>query len=258
MTTCQSRRAHPDKSNMQLVNALGQLGKYIWTEYRCPNVVPESGICGDCRIKLPKYKYQANQKCDHGIVGGPYPTDSKLYGSGYYEKQVKAGWQLKPEDELRAKEAVTKACSTMPRKKAEPLPSPLVSPLVSPLALPLVSPLALPVVSPLPLPVVSPLPPKPKKPRAKAVAKEAKPVVNTVITEPKPISYVETMTPTVYVDDADIITVKVVKQKINGKDYFIDKVTGKVYSCLDHGIGEYKGRYINDTLDTNYPDTDEE
>lgn len=243
MTTCQSRRAHPDKQSMRLVNSLGQLGKYIWTEFRCPNVVPEGSICGDCKTKLPKYKYQSNQKCDHGIVGGPYPTDSKLYGSAYYEKQIKEGWILKPEDELRAKEEVVKATSDMPKKKVLPLP-------VAPV------PVA-------PVPVVPSVLVKEKKPRAKKI-----PVVNTIISELPPVNsepkssdlpkYVETMTPTVYVDDADIITVKVIKQKINGKEYFLDRVAGKVYTCLEHGVGKYVGRYIEDALDTTYPDSDVE
>ena len=242
MTTCQSRRAHPDKQNMQLVNALGQLGKYIWTEFRCPNVVPEGNICGDCKTKLPKYKYQSNQKCDHGTVGGPYPTDSKLYGSPYYEKQIKEGWILKPEDELRAKEAVVKATSDMPRKKA--------------LAIPLAIPLA---TAPVAIPLATPSAPvKEKKPRAKKI-----PVVNTIISEiapqtSEPQKFIETMTPTVYVDDADIITVKVIKQKIHGKEYFLDRLAGKVYSCLKDGVGEYMGRYIDDVLDTTYPDSDVE
>jgi len=243
---------------MQLVNALGQLGKYIWTEFRCPNVVPEGNICGDCKTKLPKYKYQSNQKCDHGTVGGPYPTDSKLYGSPYYEKQIKEGWILKPEDELRAKEAVVKATSDMPRKMA--LAIPLAIPLAVPLAVPLVVPLATaPLATPLAAPVAIPLAPvKEKKPRAKKI-----PVVNTIISEiapqtSEPQKFIETMTPTVYVDDADIITVKVIKQKINGKEYFLDRLAGKVYSCLKDGVGEYMGRYIDDVLDTTYPDSDVE
>ena len=70
--------------------------------------------------------------------------------------------------------------------------------------------------------------------------------------------FVETMSPTIYVDEADIITVKVVKQKIDTKEYFLDKVTGKVYACLSNGVGEYKGRFVNDSLDTTYPDSDVE
>ena len=253
MTTCTSRRAHPDKQNMQLVNALGQLGKYIWTEFRCPNVVPEGDICGDCKRKLPKYKYQSNQKCDHGIVGGPYPSDSKLYGSPYYEKQLKEGWTLKPEDELRAKEAVVKAVSDMPRKKALPLAIPVATPLSAD------TPVALPVATPVALPVATPIK-KEKKPRAKKVSTP----VNTVINTQGPMivqaneQFVETMSPTIYVDEADIITVKVVKQKIDTKEYFLDKVTGKVYACLSNGVGEYKGRFVNDSLDTTYPDSDVE
>jgi hypothetical protein len=227
---------------MQLVNALGQPGKYIWTEFRCPNVVPETGICGDCKIKLPKYKYQSNQKCDHGIVGGPYPTDSKLYGSPYYEKQIKEGWILKPEDELRAKEAVTKATSDMPRKKV--VPNNEVAPNNE--------------VVPVPSTVVVP-PVKEKKPRAKKEKKDTPQVISAPVIQPvhEP-KYSETMTPTIYVDEADVIRVKVIKQKISGKEYYLDRSTGKVYASLVNGVGEYKGRYKDEALDTTYPDSDVE
>jgi hypothetical protein len=246
MNICTSRRAHPDKQNMRLVNALGQSGKYIWTEFRCPNVVDDS-ICEECKGKLPKYKYQSNQKCDHGVVGGPYPTDSKLYGSPFYEKQLKDGWFLKPEDELRAKEAVVKALSNMPRKKSVVTPVTMATPV--PVATPL------PVATPEPVPVK-----KEKKPRAKKVSAP----VNTITIVQSPTipktteQFVETMSPTLYVDEADIITVKVIKQKIDAKEYFLDKVSGKVYACLSNGVGEYKGRFVNDSLDTTYSDSDVE
>ena len=85
MLTCISRRACADRYDFRLTNKNGEVGKHIWTEYRCPNAVSvEDGMCSDCSVKIKKYKYQAAQKCDHGVVGGPYTNDSKLYGSPYY------------------------------------------------------------------------------------------------------------------------------------------------------------------------------
>jgi len=235
----------------------GKEGKYIWTEFRCPNVVSEgTKVCEGCSKKLPKYKYQSNQKCDHGLVGGPYPEDSKLYGSPFYLKQVKDGFTPLEADERRAKEAVIKATSNMPKKKvAEP-----VVPVV--LAEPLVPATVAPAVPATPAaPATSPsLPVKaPKKPRA-AKTKAAPVAPNTVVpAEPlKPASMLETMETPVHV--SEVIVVKVRKIKHKGKEYCFDQDSGKLYSLLADGVGPYVGRYKleSDTLDTAYPDSDVE
>uniref|UniRef100_A0A6C0APK5 Uncharacterized protein n=1 Tax=viral metagenome TaxID=1070528 RepID=A0A6C0APK5_9ZZZZ len=117
MATCISRRACADRDTLRLIDKDGQPGRHIWVEYRCSNkVIVEGLVCRDCAYKLPKYKYQANAKCDHGIIGGPYPADSKLYGSGFYLKLIKEGWKILEADENRAKAAVDKANSEMAKK----------------------------------------------------------------------------------------------------------------------------------------------
>ena len=247
-----ARRAHNDRYSFRLMKE-GKEGKYIWTEFRCPNLVSEGvKVCADCSKKLPKYKYQSNQKCDHGLVGGPYPEDSKLYGSPFYLKQVKEGFAPLEADELRAKEAVIKATSNMPKKKVvEPsvhvAPSVPVAPLVPK------EPVA---------PTVPSAPVKaPKKPKA-AKTKAAPPPPNSntsVPSEPlKPATMLESMETPVHV--SEIIVVKVRKIKHKGKEYCFDQDSGKLYSLLSDGVGPYVGRYKleTDTLDTGYPDSDVE
>ena len=239
-----ARRAHNDRYSFRLMKE-GKEGKYIWTEVRCPNVVSEGvKVCADCSKKLPKYKYQSNQKCDHGLVGGPYPTDSKLYGSPFYLKQVKEGFVALEADECRAKEAVIKATSNMPKKKvAEPVvpEEPLVPATVAPA-------------------VPSPPVKAAKKPRAaktKAAPSSLTPSNAIISADPlKPPTMLESMETPVHV--SEIIVVKVRKIKHRGKEYCFDQDSGKLYSLLSDSVGPYVGRYKieSDTLDTAYPDSD--
>ena len=257
MNTCIARRAHGDRYSFRLLKE-GKEGKYIWTEFRCPNVVSGgANVCVDCSKKLPKYKYQSNQKCDHGLVGGPYPTDSKLYGSPFYLKQLKEGFVPLEADELRAKEAVDTANSKMPRKKVV-VPSEAV---VAQVPVPVAVPVAVPVVTAAPIPKPTPA----KKPRT--IKLKAKPVPLETPNTPAPIERSESATmlesmalPPITV--SEVIVVKVKKLRHKGKDYYFDSNSGKLYTALakEVGVGVYAGRYNleTETLDTEYPDSDVE
>ena len=233
MSSCIARRAHPDKKSFRLVMN-GKEGKYIWTEYKCPNVVSEGAtLCTDCCNKLPKYKYQSNPKCDHGIVGGPYPADSKLYGSPFYMKQIKEGWTILETDEARAKEAVAKAVSEMPRKKAVATEQAVVVPTpVAPVA----------------------LPKKPRVYKKKSVIPDISPVATQPALEVKP-QMLESMSPPIMV--AETIIVKVSKIKCQGKEYYLDSKSSKLYEVTKTGVGAYKGRYKSEQLHE-CPDSDDE
>ena len=249
-----ARRAHNDRYSFKLMKE-GKEGKYIWTEFRCPNVVSEgTKVCADCSKKLPKYKYQSNQKCDHGLVGGPYPEDSKLYGSPFYLKQMKEGFTPLEADELRAKEAVTNATSNMPKKKVAE-PSVPVEPLVP------ATVATVPLVTVAPSVVATPVAPVKAAKKPRAAKTKATPVAsNTVVSaEPlKPATMLESMETPVHV--SEVIVVKVRKIKHKGKEYCFDQDSGKLYSLLPDGVGPYVGRYKleTDSLDTGYPDSDAE
>ena len=244
MATCLSRRACPDKVAFRLLKD-GKQKFTIFTEYRCPNQVEGgSKVCEECSKKLPMYKYQANQKCDHGFIGGPYPKDSKLYGSPYYLNCIKNGCTISEADERRAKEAMSKAGSEMPKKT-------ITTPSDSSIA----------VTAPVTAAV------KPAKKAIKKVIKVTSKIpvlempvaeVSTVIsTLVKPIMVESTEAPIIV---EEIIHVKVKKIRHQGKDYYFDSNSGKVYSATTNGVGKYTGRYNDETatLNTEYPDSDEE
>jgi hypothetical protein len=188
---------------------------------------------------LPKHKYQSNPKCDHGIIGGPYPTDSKLYGSPFYLKQLKEGFTIMEADEKRAKEAIAKARSEMPRKKtvAEPTDA---------------------VVTAIPTaPTVEAV--KLKKPRIYKT-KSVIPAVTVATSEPQVTvagQMLESMAAPIIA--SEVIVVKVKKIRCQGKEYYLDNNSGKLYDVTKSGVGSYKGRYNSESEQlVDYPDSDVE
>jgi hypothetical protein len=218
----------------------GKVGKYIWTEFRCPNIVSgDAKVCMECSKKLPKYKYQSSQKCDHGLVGGPYPADSKLYGSPFYMKQLKEGWTISESDETRAKDAVAKALSEMAKKKVVTTQELVVVPTGA-------TTVAAPAV-------------EPKKPRVYK-KKSIIPAISPVAVDPQTVVQVkprmlESMSPPIMV--AETIIVKVSKIKCQGKEYYLDSKSSKLYEVTKTGVGAYKGRYKSEQL-YECPDSDDE
>ena len=276
MATCISRRACADRDTLRLIDKDGKPGRHIWVEYRCYNKVSVDGqICADCSYKLPKYKYQANPKCDHGIIGGPYPSDSKLYGSGFYQKLIKEGWKILEADELRAKAAVDNAC--MGRKKAVAEPISEVESTVK----------ANPVSEDKPVVQAEPVAtiiadvqikqkrqykkktPEEKAAKAAKAVKSGKPVkLDILLPTPPPIpqaeeihldpKFIESISPSITIEE--FVIVKVKKIGIQGKPYYYDANSGKLYGVSVNGVGAYKGRYNaeKDIVDTTFPDSDVE
>jgi len=58
----------------------------------------------------------------------------------------------------------------------------------------------------------------------------------------------------------EFVVVKVKKMKCQGKDYYYDSSSGKVYGISVNGVGAYKGRYKeeDDIIDITFPDSDDE
>lgn len=238
MATCLSRRACSDKVAFRLLKD-GKQKFTIFTEYRCPNVVAGSKVCEECSKKLPMYKYQANQKCDHGLVGGPYTKDSKLYGSPYYLNCIKKGYTISEIDETRAKEAIITSTSNMPKKcdnkKGEDK-----------------------TVDAMEVKPVEEVKPKKKSYKLKSSV----PVIDTPIIEPSNTQIKPTMLESIQsaITVSDVIVVKVKKIRHQGSDYYFDGSSGKLYKATSNGVGKYAGRYNSETdvLNTSYPDSDNE
>lgn len=256
MATCISRRAQSDRASFRLVNDTGKIGKYVWLEYRCPNKVSDEGeVCKDCSYKLPKYKYQSNQKCNHGLIGGPYPPDSKLFNSPYYLNEIKSGWKITEQDELRAKEAVDKANSNMPpRKKVAAVP--VVT--ETPKAVEVPKAIEVPKAVEVPKVTVEVKKKRPYNRKPKVEKLDVLLPVVPVLENPLEPKFIEVVAPPITI--TDFVVVKVKKMKVQGKDYYHDAVSGKLYGISVNGVGAYKGRYKEeeDEIDTTFPDSDNE
>jgi hypothetical protein len=187
-------------------------------------------------------------------------------------------------DEIRAKAEVDKASRGMGRKKtvavdtAEPVVAVMASPEPEPMAVAEPEPEPMAVAAPEPMAVAAPEPVKqkraykkktPEEKIAKAVkaAKSGKPaalkldvimpVAPPVTETPCDPKFIEVVAPPIMI--TDFVTVKVKKMKCQGKDYYHDATSGKLYGISVNGVGAYKGRY-NAEEDTvvNFPDSDEE
>ena len=251
MSRCISRRSGGYESSFKLIN--GTNTRYsIFIEYRCHNEVLSGEICIECSRKLPMYKFQNNPKCDHGIIGGPYPPDSKLYGSPYYLNKVKRGWTALDTDEKRAKEAIQKAVSGMPNTKdvseAENAPKKVFRLKSSASASVKSDSIKTTEVEKLK---------KPRKPRVKSIIPSISTIaeVSNQDTEMKMMETTDTPITVV-----DIMVVKVKKIRHQNKDYYFDSNSGKLYHALDTGVGAYKGRYSPEikNVNTSIPDSDDE
>jgi hypothetical protein len=214
-----------------------QKTKYqIGIEKCCENEsLPGEKVCRHHVSRIPDRKYQAASTTDHGFLGGPYTSNSKLYGSQFYLDLIKKGWKIREQDELRAKEAIQNALSnTMPPKKTK---------------------------APADATTAETKPKAPRKITLKKKPVEAE-TIPAVAPSTEPTQFVEKMTAPIIVSET--ITVKVRKMKIEGKEYYVASSTGKVYAVAKDGVGDYKGRYVEPQdeesakLNTEYPDSDVE
>jgi hypothetical protein len=247
---CISRRANPDRTSFklykQLPNGTIKEANYIWTEFQCRNEAStgkNNEWCTECVVKMPpSYKYQANPKYDHGYIGGPYTKGSKLYGSPYYLQLIKDGWNIREEDEKRAKECQDKVMSMPPRKVKQAVTAPSVN------------------VLSVNVPSVPEV--QPKKPRKLRLSKKVPDLVSEPSVAPSSntaasLQFIESHTEQPLIP-SDILHIKVRKIKIQSNDYLLDPISLKVYGLSKGSVGSYKGRYLNETntIDTSYPDSD--
>jgi hypothetical protein len=75
----------------------------FYLEYRCPKkVVPDTQLCTRCTDR-GRDKIQSSGKFDHGLVTGPIPDYSHMYGGTYYEESARK-WLISPENLAIAQE----------------------------------------------------------------------------------------------------------------------------------------------------------
>jgi ribosomal protein L20A (L18A) len=259
------------------VNEEGKVGHHIWTEYICTKETNElSQVCRECSIKNPGHREQSSQKMDHGLIGGPYTKESKLYGSPYYLKDIKSGWKILEADEIRAKAAVDKALSEMAGRKKK-VENEVVQVEQPGQAEPGQVEPGQAVGQEQPVQAQQPtvdVKPKVKKPRAKKEKDHSTPGVrgrprkvklkqdvDLPVIEPVPEcdkepKFIESILAPVVITDCVVIKVK--KIKCQGKDYYHDSNSGKMYAATGNRVGAYKGRYNaeEDVVNTAFPDSD--
>jgi hypothetical protein len=82
-------------------------------------------------------------------------------------------------------------------------------------------------------------------------------IAATTVAPVKPTMVESTEAPLVV---EDIIRVRVKKIRHQGKDYYFDGNSGKLYAATNDGVGKYAGRYNEETetINTSYPDSDDE
>ena len=98
-----------------------------------------------------------------------------------------------------------------------------------------------------------------KKPRVYK-KKSIIPAISPVAVDPQTVVEVkpqmlESMSPPIMV--AETIIVKVSKIKCQGKEYYLDSKSSKLYEVTKTGVGAYKGRYKSEQLHQ-CPDSDDE
>lgn len=271
MSCCQARGCQNWEKTCftlyKVINGSIKTKNQVGIEKCCPNLAKSGEMfCEGHLSRKDDKKNQATFITDHGVVGGPYTANSKLYGSQYYFDLLKEGWMARSEDEARAKAAVETAISDskMPPKKESVTKAPKIKKATKEAAPNLGANEAITEEKPKKTMRIS------KKKTAEQIEEAKKPNEPTptpAITKPSgPVMFREKMTvPKVY-DESQVKIVKVKKVRVDGKEYYWAPSTDKLYGIMANGgFGYYKGRYVTPAeegaaphVDTSYPDSDME
>jgi len=212
----------------------------FYVEYRCPKTaVPHTQLCTRCTDR-GRDKIQSSGKFDHGLITGPIPDHSHMYGGKYYEESVRK-WLISAENLAIAQEH-----QRIAREGLVPL-----------------VPLA-PVVPLVPLEPVKPVEVEEKvsvlaKPKVKPVKRKPK---NEIVL-PTPITVVASHLEEkeeVDLDDYEFEYVSLKPFEHQDISYFREPKKNKIFERKKDVIGPYIGRYdsYTDTIRTDIPDSDSE
>lgn len=239
-------------------------------ELRCEKLADDaSGLCIRC-IQRPRELQKNHPPLLHGVVNGPIPAWSHIFGSAWYESKV-AAFGIPSEAEMaKAKKAQADA-----RKGTDTLETPLV--------------VATPVVTEAPA-VASEVKPKKRGPK-KVDTVVAEPSANTtVLTAPAPVKKKRTVKPKIKIveeamtspiaptapvqvptaaiestqdplEGLEVIRIRVKKMEYDGTEYYLDSNKLKLYSLgSDKRPSAYVGRWDprNEAIDREFPDSDAE
>jgi hypothetical protein len=184
-------------------------------------------------------------------------------------KLIKAGWTILEADEIRAKAAVDNACMGRKKVTAEPVQQAESVQQAEPVAQAEAVTTVATEAHVKQKRQYKKKTPEEKAAKAAKAIKSGKPVkLDILLPTPPPVpqaeeinhdpKFVESIAPPITI--GEFVTVKVKKMTIQGKPYYHDANSGKLYGVSVNGVGAYKGRYNaeEDTVNTSFPDSDVE
>lgn len=221
-------------------------GKHrFYIAYRCLNQsLAHSNCCSRC-VDRGTDKIQSSGKFDHGLITGPIPDHSHMYGGKWYRDGC-ITWGPPLPDAVRIAEEQYQLTSPIEEEIEVPIP-PVIQAVTPPKRLKKIG-------AAVTTAVTTAVVPKSKKPAVKpAVIKETK--IEHIIA-----THVEKDMEEVYIDDYEVEHVKLSPFEHNDVMYYRDPKKNKLFEQVKGGFGAYVGRYdsYNDTIRNDIPDSDDE
>lgn len=243
--------------SMQQTQCIGRIAKVSGIEhfsdgkhrfyiaYRCSNQsLAHSNCCSRC-VDRGTDKIQSSGKFDHGLITGPIPDHSHMYGGKWYRDGC-ITWGPPLPDAVRIAEEQYQLTSPVEEEIEVPIP-PVIQAVTPPKRLKKIG-------AAVTTAAITTVAPKPKKSVAKpAVIKETK--IEHIIA-----THVEKDMEEVYIDDYEVEHVKLSPFEHNDVMYYRDSKKNKLFEQVKGGFGAYVGRYdpYHDTIRNDIPDSDDE
>ena len=233
-------------------------GKHrFYIAYRCSNQsLAHSNCCSRC-VDRGTDKIQSSGKFDHGLITGPIPDHSHMYGGKWYRDGC-ITWGPPLPDAVRIAEEQYQLTSPVEEEIEIPIP-PVIQVVTPPKRLKKIG--AAVIATTATATTATATSTKSKKSVAKAVAK---PVITAAIKETKiehiVATHVEKDIEEVYIDDYEVEHIKLSSFEHNDVMYYRDPKKNKLFEQVKGGFGGYVGRYdsYHDTIRTDIPDSDDE
>ena len=248
-------------------------GKHrFYIAYRCSNQsLAHSNCCSRC-VDRGTDKIQSSGKFDHGLITGPIPDHSHMYGGKWYRDGC-ITWGPPLPDAVRIAEEQYQLTSPVEEEIEIPIP-PVIQVVTPPKRLKKIGAAVIATTATATTATATTATAttatattatatstKSKKSVAKAVAK---PVITAAIKETKiehiVATHVEKDIEEVYIDDYEVEHIKLSSFEHNDVMYYRDPKKNKLFEQVKGGFGGYVGRYdsYHDTIRTDIPDSDDE
>ena len=243
--------------SMQQTQCIGRIAKVSGIEhfsdgkhrfyiaYRCSNQsLAHSNCCSRC-VDRGTDKIQSSGKFDHGLITGPIPDHSHMYGGKWYRDGC-ITWGPPLPDAVRIAEEQYQLTSPVEEEVEIPIP-PVIQVVTPPKGLKKIG-----------VAVTTAVVIKPKKPATKPAVKPA--AIKETKIEHIIATHVEKDIEEVYIDDYEVEHVKLSPFEHNDVMYYRDSKKNKLFEQVNGGFGAYVGRYdsYNNTIRNDIPDSDDE